>query len=120
MYTQKMHEVQKYTTLTNHGYIGYVVVTNKKFWDGLPTDIRAQLDKAMKESTAYANTISAQENEESLAEIKKSGKTELITPTAAEMAEMQKAMEPLYQDMGSRVGKQLIEDVRKTAQSLTN
>ena len=36
IYTQKMHEVQKYTTLTNHGYIGYVVVVNKKFWDGLP------------------------------------------------------------------------------------
>ncbi len=43
IYTQKMHEVQKYITDTNHGYIGYVVVTNKKFWDGLPADIRAQL-----------------------------------------------------------------------------
>src|ERR1700754_1197059 len=40
MYTQKFHEVQKYTTLTNHGYIGYVVVVNKKFWDGLPADVR--------------------------------------------------------------------------------
>src|SRR5664279_632303 len=40
IYTQKMHEVQKYATVTNHGYIGYVVVTNKKFWDGLPPDIR--------------------------------------------------------------------------------
>lgn len=120
MYTQKMHEVQKYTTLTNHGYIGYVVVTNKKFWDGLPSDIRTQLDRAMKEATAYSNTISAQENEDALAEIKKSGKTQIIVPTAAEVAEMQKAMEPLYQDMAGRVGKQLIEDVRKTAQSLTN
>ena len=45
IYTQKMHEVQKYITNTNHGYIGYVVVTNKKFWDGLPADIRAQLRK---------------------------------------------------------------------------
>ena len=49
MFTQKFHEVQKYTTLTNHGYIGYVVVVNKKFWDDLPADIRGQLDKAMKE-----------------------------------------------------------------------
>src|ERR1700760_4692658 len=40
IYTQKMHEVQKYATVTNHGYIGYVVVVNKKFWDGLPADIR--------------------------------------------------------------------------------
>ena len=47
MYTQKMHEVQKFITETNHGYIGYVVVVNKKFWDGLPADVRTQLDKAM-------------------------------------------------------------------------
>src|SRR6187200_1822993 len=55
IYTQKMNEVQKYITVTNHGYIGYVVVTNKKFWDGLPADIKPQLDKAMKEATAYGN-----------------------------------------------------------------
>lgn len=120
IYTQKMHEVQKYTTLTNHGYIGYVVVTNKKFWDGLPADVRGQLEKAMKESTEYANKISASENDEALAEIKKSGKTEILIPTKAEMAAMQKAMEPLYEDMGKRVGKQLIDDVRKTAQGATN
>ena len=114
MYTQKMHEVQKYTTLTNHGYIGYVVVVNKKFWDGLPADIRGELEKAMAESTTYANTISAQENDEALEDIKKSGKTEIIVPTAAEMAAMRKAMEPIYDDMGKRVGKQLIDDVVKT------
>ena len=113
MYTQKFYEVQKYTTLTNHGYIGYVVVVNKKFWDDLPADIRGQLEKAMKEATVYANKISETENAEALDEIKKSGKTQIITPTGAEMAAMQKAMEPLYQDMASRVGKQLIDDVLK-------
>src|SRR5215475_8267484 len=44
MYTQKMHEVQKYTTLSDHGYIGYVVVVNKKFWDGLPADVKPSLE----------------------------------------------------------------------------
>jgi C4-dicarboxylate-binding protein DctP len=120
MYTQKFYEVQKYTALTNHGYIGYVVVVNKKFWDGLPADIRGQLDKAMKEATVYANKISESENAEALEEIKKSGKTQILIPTKAEAAAMQKAMEPLYQDMASRVGKQLIDDVRKTAQGATN
>ena len=79
IYTQKMHEVQKYATVTNHGYIGYVVVVNKKFWDGLPADIRTQLEKAMKEATAYGNGQSAKENEDALAEIKKAGKTEIVT-----------------------------------------
>jgi len=120
MFTQKFHEVQKYTTLTNHGYIGYVVVVNKKFWDDLPADIRTQLTKAMDEATVYSNDISEKENAEGLEDIKKSGKTELITPTAAESAAMRKAMEPLYHDMASRVGKQLIDDVSKATTGVTN
>jgi C4-dicarboxylate-binding protein DctP len=113
MYTQKMDEVQKYTTLTNHGYIGYVVVVNKKFWDGLPGDIRTQLEKAMKEATVYGNEISAKENAEALDEMKKKGKTQFITPTEAETAAMRKAMEPIYDDMAKRVGKESIADLQK-------
>src|ERR1700746_3618267 len=79
IYTQKMHEVQKYATVTNHGYIGYVVVVNKKFWDGLPADVRPQLEKAMKEATEFGNNQSAKENDDALELIKKSGKTEIVT-----------------------------------------
>jgi len=75
IYTQKMHEVQKYATVTNHGYIGYIVIVNKKFWDGLPGDIRDQLSKAMKEATEYGNSQSQQENDQALEMIKKAGKT---------------------------------------------
>src|SRR5690349_1429757 len=120
IYTQKMHEVQKYITETNHGYIGYVVVVNKKFWDGLPQDIRGELEKAMHEATEYSNDISAKENAEAWEDIKKSGKTQIIIPTAAENAAMRKAMEPLYTEMAGRVGKQLIDDVVKTTHGVTN
>ena len=120
MYTQKMHEVQKHMTLTNHGYIGYVVVVNKKFWDDLPGDVRGQLDKAMKEATEYSNMISEKENTEAMEEIKKSNRVQLHTPTGPEEAAMRKAMEPLYSDMGSRVGKALIEEFLKTTASATH
>ena len=109
----KMHEVQKFATVTNHGYIGYVVVTNKKFWEGLPADIRTQLEKAMKEATAFGNGQSAKENEEALAEIKKSGKTEIVTLTPAQDAAMRKAMEPVYKDVAGRVGQPLIDQFIK-------
>ena len=49
-YTQKMHEVQKYLALTEHGYLGYAVIVNKKFWDGLPADVRTMLEGAMKKA----------------------------------------------------------------------
>ncbi len=53
-YTQKMHEVQKYAMRLQHGYVGYAVIANKKFWDGLPADIRGKLEKAMDEATEYS------------------------------------------------------------------
>jgi C4-dicarboxylate-binding protein DctP len=115
IYTQKMHEVQKFATVSNHGYIGYVVIANKKFWDGLPADIRDQLDKAMKEATALGNGQSAQENEEALAEIKKAGKTEIVTLTPEQDAAMRKAMEPVYKDVANRVGQPLIDEFVRTA-----
>src|SRR6202022_3264799 len=110
IYTQKMHEVQKYLTLTNHGYIGYVVVVNKKFWDGLPADIRGQLEKAMKEATAFGNGQSVKENDDALAAIKKAGKTEIVTLTPEQDAAMRKAMDPVYKDVATRAGHPWIDD----------
>jgi C4-dicarboxylate-binding protein DctP len=113
MYTQKMHEVQKYTTLSDHGYIGYVVVVNKKFWEGLPADLRGSLERAMAEATKYSNDISQTENDEALDEMKKSGRTQFVTLTAEQKARWKKALNPLYTDMASRVGKGLIEEVEQ-------
>ncbi|MDA9426253.1 TRAP transporter substrate-binding protein [Bradyrhizobium sp. CCBAU 53380] len=120
IYTQKMHEVQKYITETNHGYIGYVVIVNKKFWDGLPADIRDQLTKAMKEATEFGNAQSQKENDDALAEIKKSGKSEIIKLTAEQNEAMRKAMEPVYKDAAGRVGQPLIDEFLKEAKSTTN
>lgn len=111
LYTQKMHEVQKHLTLTDHGYLGYAVIVNKKFWDGLPADIRKQLDEAMVQSTRYANQIAKVENDQSLEAVKKSGRTAIHTPTAAERAAFKKALVPVHKKMESRVGKQTIESV---------
>jgi C4-dicarboxylate-binding protein DctP len=113
IYTQKMHEVQKYATITNHGYIGYVVVANKKFWEGMPGDIRAACEKALKEATEYGNGQSAKENDDALADIKKSGKTEILNLTAEQDAAMRKAMMPVYKEVASRVGQPLIDEFLK-------
>jgi len=113
IYTQKMHEVQKYATVTNHGYIGYVVVANKKFWEGLPPDMRAACEKALKEATEFGNGQSAKENDEALEDIKKAGKTEIIKLTPEQDEAMRKAMMPVYKEVASRVGQPLIDEFLK-------
>ena len=113
LYTQKMHEVQKHMTLTDHGYLGYAVITNKKFWDGLPAEVRTQLDKALAESTAYANQIAKEENDKSLEAVRASGKTEIYAPTAEEKAAFKKAFMPVHKKMESRIGADLIQSIYK-------
>ena len=112
-YTQKMHEVQKYLALTNHGYLGYAVIVNKKFWDGLPADVKGALESAMKDATKYADDIAKKENDDAIEAVKKSGKTEIITLTDAEKAALKKALVPVHKENESRIGKDVIEAVYK-------
>jgi C4-dicarboxylate-binding protein DctP len=112
-YTQKMQEVQKYLALTDHGYLGYAVIVNKKFWDGLPADIRTTLEGAMKDATKFANDISKKENDDALEAVRKSGKTEIITLTPEQKAAMKKALLVVHKENESRVGKDTIAEVYK-------
>ncbi len=115
MYTQKMHEVQKHLTVTNHGYLGYAVIVNKKFWDGLPADIRKALEKAMGEATTYERAIAQRDNDMALDAIKKSGKTTIYQPTAAELADFKRALLPVQKEMEGRIGAGLIQAINQEA-----
>ena len=112
-YTQKMHEVQKYLAITDHGVIEYAVIVNKKFWDGLPADIRTALEGAMKDATKYANDIAKKENDDALEAVRKSGKTQIITLTADEKAQLKKALVSVHKENESRVGKDILAEVYK-------
>lgn len=112
LYTQKMHEVQKYLTVSDHGYLGYVVIVNQKFWSQLPSDVRRKLEAAMREATKYANAIAEQENVRALAAVKDSGKTRIHILTAEEKAEWRQALLPVWKEMEERIGAELIEAVQ--------
>src|SRR5258706_10087170 len=120
MYTQKMHEVQKYATLTNHGYLGYALIVNKKFWDDLPADIRPKLEKAVAEATEYANEISQKENDDSLEAMKKAGKTEFHVQTEKERQAWVEALKPVRKEMEARIGKDLLQSIYKATGAATN
>src|SRR5438034_2853940 len=104
-YTQKMHEVQNKMTLSDHGVVMYAVIVNKKFWDGLPADIRKSLGEAMAESTKYVWNIAKKENDDALAKIKAAKTTQVYVLPADEKAVWRKAMLPLYQEYEGVVGK---------------
>jgi C4-dicarboxylate-binding protein DctP len=115
MYTQKMHEVQKYVTVSNHGYLGYAVIVNKKFWDGLPADIRAALEKSMREATTFEKAIAQRDNDMALDAIRKTGKTTIYTLSVQEQAEWRRVLLPVQKQMEGRIGKDLISAINKEA-----
>ncbi len=113
IYSQKLYEVQKFITLTEHSALLYAVIVNKKFWDGLPADIRTTLEGAMKDATKYAHDLAQKENDDSVEAVRKSGKSQIITLTAAEKAEWKKAMVKTHKEFEDKIGKDLLGAIQK-------
>jgi C4-dicarboxylate-binding protein DctP len=111
MYNQKMYEVQRHATLTNHGFLGYAVIVNRDFWKRLPADIRAGIERALEDATPYANAEAAKENEEAMAAMLKTGKTEFHAPTEEELADWRSALRPVQARMADRVGADLLRRI---------
>ncbi len=115
LYTQKMHEVQKHLTLSDHGYLGYAVIVNKKFWEGLPADLRAILEKAMQEATAYEREIAQKENDEALAVVRRAGTTEIYILPNEERRRWWQVLLPVHKEFEDKIGRDLIHSVYAVA-----
>jgi C4-dicarboxylate-binding protein DctP len=115
LYTQKMHEVQKHLTLSDHGYLGYAVIVNKKFWEGLPGDIRTILEQTMKEVTQYEREIAQKENDDALAKVKAAGTTVVYVLTPKERESWRQALLPVHKEFEGVVGKDNIDAINQIA-----
>jgi C4-dicarboxylate-binding protein DctP len=113
--TQKFYEVQKHLTVSYHGRLTYALITNKKFWDGLPADVRPGLDRAVKESTDFFNETAAKDNADALDKIKASGKIDVHYQTDAEKQAWIKKLMPVHKEMQSRFGKDFIDNIYKAS-----
>jgi C4-dicarboxylate-binding protein DctP len=119
--TQKLHEVQKNITVLNHVHLQYAVITNRKYWEALPADLRTPLDRAMADAVTYNNSIAVQENVDAMAAIRASGKSEIFDPTPAQLQVWKDAFAPIYKSAESRIGKAMIaEALAATGHAATN
>ncbi len=114
IYSQKFFEVQKTIAETNHGVIDYMVVTNAKWWDGLPADIRKGLSEAMAEATAYGNKLANDINEGDRKKIADAGRAKIQKLTKEDTAAWRKAMEPVWKKFEDEIGRDLIDAALKS------
>jgi len=115
IYTKKFYEVQSDMSITNHGYLGYLVVMSKKFWNSLPADLQANVKQAMAEATAKERVLANELNESQFAKIKeyadKTGKLKIHYLTKAQIQKWRDAVSPIYPQFydNKKIGKDLIE-----------
>jgi C4-dicarboxylate-binding protein DctP len=115
-YSQKVHEVQKHMTESDHGLIDYMVITNTKFWKGLPDDVRSELETIMAEVSVEVNRQADDLNRKAKQDIAKAGTTEIIELTPQQRAEWREAMRPVWKKFENEIGAELIQAAEKSNQ----
>ncbi|RBQ29142.1 DctP family TRAP transporter solute-binding subunit [Aliarcobacter vitoriensis] len=118
LWTKKFHEVQSSLTLSNHGYLGYLVVMNQKFWDKLPKDLQEKVSQAMKEATEFERKATEEDDAKIMTELKKyadeSKRLEIYELTPEQVANWRKVMEEVYPKFYNVIGEDLIKKAIET------
>jgi C4-dicarboxylate-binding protein DctP len=109
IYSKKFYEVQPYITESNHGVLDYLVVTSAEFWMGLDDELRVELKKALDEAIAFGNEVAAEKAESDRQAIIDSGRSEVLTLSAAERQQWVAAMKPVWKQFEDEIGANLIE-----------
>ncbi|MBK6982865.1 MAG: TRAP transporter substrate-binding protein [Betaproteobacteria bacterium] len=114
IYSQKFFEVQKTIAETNHGVLDYMVITNAKWWDGLPADVRAGLASAMNEATKFSNGLASEFSKRDRQKIQEAGKAKIQELSKEDLAAWQKVMEPVWKKFEAGIGADLIKAAMKS------
>ncbi|MCO8311326.1 TRAP transporter substrate-binding protein [Pseudomonas mandelii] len=109
IYSQKMHEVQKFITESDHGLLDYMLITNTKFWTALPPDIKTELDKIIVEVTTQVNKDAEKLNQDAKQNIINAKTTEIITLTPEQRGKWREAMKPVWNKFEGDIGADLIK-----------
>jgi len=113
IYSKKFHEVQKYIMDSNHGVLDYMVITNAKWWNGLPADVRKGLNEAMVESIKFGNKVAFDEDAAFRAKVVADNKAKVVPMTKEQLAAWRTAMKPVWKKFEGEIGADLIQAAQK-------
>lgn len=116
IYTKRLYQVQKYMTISNHGYLGYAVIMNRSFWEQLPPDIQTDIEEAMRESTTYINELAVTMNQQQLQQMKEESSMEIHELTPQEQEVWRQAMQSVYTKFAPSIGKPLMDKIKELHQ----
>ena len=112
-WTQRMDREQSDLSLTQHAYLGYAVITSQRFWHSLPEADRRLLAQALREALAHGNQIADQQNEKALIALRTADTSKIHTLSPAQRASLRSAVQPVYEQLGQRIGPAWLSDVQQ-------
>jgi C4-dicarboxylate-binding protein DctP len=113
IYSKKFHEVQGYIMESNHGVLDYMVITNTKWWDGLPADVRKGLTEAMNESIKFGNKVANDEDAVFRSKVIADNKAKVLPMSKEHLTAWRTAMQPVWKQFEGDVGADLIQAAQK-------
>jgi len=120
IYSKKFYRVQPYMTVTNHGYMGYVVLVNKKYWYSIPADIRDILHETMAEVTEWERARAAELNELYYKRLRNNDAIKITTLSPRERVAWEKAFYPVYDYLAREIGAELIDELLREKNACKN
>ncbi len=108
MYANKMQEVQKFITVTNHVYTPVAMVASKKFWDSLSADDKAGVQKAATEAGLYQRKLLDEGDAAVVDKFKAAGVT-MNTMSPAELARVQEKVKPVVAKFAPQIGEDFVK-----------
>ena len=107
----KLYEVQKHLTVTNHVYNPQSVIISKKFWDALSAQEKKIIGDAAVEAGKYQRKVARDAAVTALDGLKKSGMQVTELP-AAEVSKLRDKMRPVIAKYAVSVGQEVVQEMQ--------
>lgn len=111
VYSKKFHEVQDYISVTNHSYLGYLVVVSTDFWARLPDDIKSELKQIMKEATEVNRQAAAEADAGDRKKVEEAGYAKVVDITPEELASWRTATKSVEDQFRDEIGADLLSEI---------
>jgi tripartite ATP-independent transporter DctP family solute receptor len=111
--SKDLPSLQKYLTVSNHGYLGYFVLMNKEFWNDLPKDVQDLIIETMKEVTEWEIQMAKKLNGQNLLDLEMCNCIEIHVLSNQEKQLWEDALTPVYNQFEERFGAEYILQLPK-------